>query len=76
MIFLHFCFSWDDLRLFLSVFDCFLLKSIIFAVVIKWIKFSELNFLVIVANFCSRIKQRSCVNKEIFVKLTLFLVSP
>ena len=32
MIFLHFCFSWDDLRLFLSVFDCFLLKSIIFAV--------------------------------------------
>ena len=35
MIFLHFCFAWDDLRLFLSVFDCFLLKSIIFAVVIK-----------------------------------------
>ena len=32
MIFLHFCFSWDDLRLFLSDFDCFLLKSIIFAV--------------------------------------------
>lgn len=32
MIFLHFCFSWDDLRLFFVVFDCFLLKSIIFAV--------------------------------------------
>ena len=32
MIFLHFCFSWDDLRLFFVVFDFFLLKSIIFAV--------------------------------------------
>ena len=37
-------------------------------------KFSEVNFLVIVANFCSQTKQRSCVYRhfEFMLKIALF----